>query len=502
MTQQDPMFGTAADDGFDVVLLFGPYRLYPVQRRLERSGEAVPIGSRALDILVVLVREAGSVINKRILMTKAWKNIVVDESNLRVNIGLLRRILGEGESGSSYVANIPGRGYSFVAKVTRLDSMSRLELATERRRLIAAVPALGPAQLVGRETDLDLLASAILDHRCVSIVGPGGIGKSTVAMACAQRLIDEYSAEVHCLNLDSLAQPHSLVRSLMGALGIEQDGSDPVSAITRRLAGASTVLVFDNCDESLGEVSTLVEALCEHGAELHALVTSREALRVNGEFTYRLSSLDVPPKGMLLTVVEARAFSAIELFIGKCMATASLCEFTDEDVPRIAEICSRLDANPLAITLVASRVVTFGLAGTQALLNSSCRLYWSGRRNAISRHQTLKAMLDCSFNALSGDEQQLLYRLSAFGGRFSLADIQAMSDKMPDFAALVGLLDALVGKSVLMPQATPSGVMEFRMFESVRIFLLEKVLKGETRKREASYCESQQGSLRRQGSVG
>ena len=121
MTTEVYALSAAAEDGFDVVWSFGPFRLYPVERRLERSGESIAIGSRALDILVVLVKEAGSVINKRTLMTKAWKNIVVDESNLRVNIGLLRKILGEGENGARYVANVPGRGYSFVAKVTRLN---------------------------------------------------------------------------------------------------------------------------------------------------------------------------------------------------------------------------------------------------------------------------------------------------------------------------------------------------------------------------------------------
>jgi len=486
MTTEVYALSAAAEDGFDVVWSFGPFRLYPVERRLERSGESIAIGSRALDILVVLVKEAGSVINKRTLMTKAWKNIVVDESNLRVNIGLLRKILGEGENGARYVANVPGRGYSFVAKVTRLNVMARLELKTDQRASGDAVPRRS-GQMVGRGSDLCLLANAILLHRCVSIIGSGGLGKSMLAAACASHLQAEFSTAVHYLNLDSLGQAQPVVPALLTMFGLEQDGADPVTAIAAKFVASRAVLILDNCDGFLEGVATLVEALSESRTELHVLVTIREALRVDGEFAYRLGPLDVPPRELKLSAVEARAYSAVELFIDKCLANGHLCELPDEEVAQMIEICLRLDANPLAITLAASRVATFGLTGTLALLDSSCRLHWTGRRNAVSRHRTLEALLDYSFHALNAQEQALFLRLADFVGVFSLSDVQAMDHSdLPDFAMLMGVLDALVGKSLLVPQSTASGTMDFRLLETVRIYALEKTIKREGGKREAT----------------
>lgn len=158
------------------------------------------------------------------------------------------------------------------------------------------------------------------------------------------------------------------------------------------------------------------------------------------------------------------------------------------------EICSRLDANPLAITLAASRVATFGLTGTLALLDSNCRLHWTGRRNAVSRHRTLEALLDYSFHALNAQEQALFLRLADFAGVFSLSDVQAMDHtELPDFAMLVGVLDALVGKSLLVPQANASGTMDFRLLETVRIYALEKIIKREGSKREATLLYEHSG---------
>lgn len=486
--------GGAAEDGFDVVLSFGPFRLYPVERRLERGGESIAIGSRALDILVVLVGEAGSVINKRTLMTKAWKNIVVDESNLRVNIGLLRKVLGEGENGVRYVANVPGRGYSFVAKVTRLNVMARLELKTDQRRPSEAPLPRRAGRMVGRTSDLALLASAIAHHRCVSIIGAGGLGKSMLAMACADRLKADACVAVHCLNLDSLDETQRLIPALSALFLLEHNTADPLAAIAHAFVTRHAVLFLDNCDRFLDEVATLVEALYESAAQLHVVVTLREALRVDGEFTYRLGPLDVPPTELKLSAADAKAYSAVELFIDKCLASGHLCELADEEVAQMIEICTRLDANPLAITLAASRVATFGLTGTLALLDSSCRLHWTGRRNAVSRHRTLEALLDYSFHALNAQEKALLLRLSDFAGVFSLSDVQAIDDQhLPDFATLVGVLDALVGKSLLVPQSTASGTMDFRLLETVRIYALEKIIKRDGGRRDTTVVFNSHG---------
>jgi predicted ATPase/DNA-binding winged helix-turn-helix (wHTH) protein len=467
--------------GFDEVVIFGPFRLYPGQRRLEKSGERFSIGSRALDLLVALINDAGRVVDKRELMAKAWQNIVVDESNLRVNIAILRKALGEEENGGRYVANIPGRGYSFVGKVKRLHVTPTQEGkpdAARAHRALDTVVSSRPATMVGRDDQLCILTDAVVAHRCLTIVGSGGIGKSMLAKACADYLVEQFSSSVYWIDLDSVTDERLLLRTLMLRFGLDTRSSRPFEVLLEFLAGKRLTLVLDNCDHLLDCVAKVVETLYWNTSELHILATSREALRVEGEQVYRLGPLEVPAIGSGLTVMEARAYSAIELFIDKSQACGALLELDAEAIASIVEICARLDANPLAIGLVAGRVGAFGIKGILKLLDCSCRLHWTGRRNAIPRHQTLEASLDRCYWRLNEHEQRLLQRLAQLNGLFSLEQALLVSDAIPDYPLLIKTLDALVGKSLVDAELSSGGLMRYRLLETVRVYALERIGRG------------------------
>lgn len=455
----------------DEMLLFGPFRLFPRERRLERQGQPLSIGSRALDILITLINEAGAVIDKRALMAKAWQNMVVDESNLRVNIAVLRKALGEGENGARYVANISGRGYSFVAKVQRLPVTPRLE----RRADVPRAPAIQvtvDAPMLGRDETLRELMTAVMTRRCVTLVGPGGVGKSMLATHCAKALIEADAMAVHCLDLDSLHPGSALEHALAHTFGLDPKDTEPLAAIQAFLVGKPVLLLLDNADAWLDRVAHAVETLCASAPQLHVLISSREALRIEGEQVCRLDPLPRPSRNVARCPV-------IQLFMAKSQGNGAVIEPSDDNLALVVDICERLDGLPLAVAMAAARVSTFGLKGTRALLDSTCRLHWPGRRNAVPRQQSLQATFDYSYHRLGEHEKNLFLRLSHFEGLFTLeAVLGLVSDEMADYPLVIKTLDALVGKSLVVAQPSADGTMHYALLETLRIYALERIFKA------------------------
>ena len=180
------------DDTPAPIASFGPYRLYPTERRLERDDEAVVIGSRSLEILIALVERAGKILSQRELIARVWPNIVVEEVNLRVHILGLRKVLGDGKDGVRYVANVPGRGYCFVAPVERVVVALRALPVTQPGRVLPP----RPMRMVGRAEAVSELSSLLRSRRLVSVVGAGGMGKTTVAVAVVHALLDDFENAV------------------------------------------------------------------------------------------------------------------------------------------------------------------------------------------------------------------------------------------------------------------------------------------------------------------
>jgi DNA-binding winged helix-turn-helix (wHTH) protein len=359
---------------------FGAFRLLPAQRMLLEDGKPVHLGSRALDVLVALVQRAGDTLHKDQLIACAWPDTVVDEGALRVNVAALRRALGDGRGGNRFIANIPGRGYSFVAPVGR-----------EQGQETAAPPnrsALGgnlPAQLtrvIGRSGIVATVVARVAQQRFLTIVGPGGIGKTTVAVAAAEALSGSYSDGVWFVGLGSLQDP-ALVPSAVGAvLGSPPGLGDPLSSLVASLRDKCALIVIEHV---VGAAAATAEAMLKAAPQVAILATSREPLRAEGEWLLRLPSLEVPPERSGLTAAEALSFPAVELFNERAVATLDGFDLTDADIPIALEICRRLDGVPLAIELATAQVDVFGIKGLAAHLDDRLAVLTRGRRTAVPR---------------------------------------------------------------------------------------------------------------------
>ena len=234
--------------GSDEIVEFGPFRLHVAGRLLQRNGVAVKLGSRSLDLLIALVERAGDVLSQRELIARAWSGLVVEEANLRVAIASLRKCLGEGKDGARYIVNIPGRGYSFVAPVARaqIESSSR-ELEATRSldpRSGGQRPASAPehslperlGRLIGRDTSVRALVELLTKHRFVSIIGPGGMGKTTVAISVAHTLLDTFGGAVYYVDLASVTDASLVPATIASVLGLKVQVQDPSRASWRFFA--------------------------------------------------------------------------------------------------------------------------------------------------------------------------------------------------------------------------------------------------------------------------
>jgi len=453
----------------DVVTFFGEFRLYPARHLLVKDQEPIAIGSRALDILIALTERPGELVTKDELIARAWPNSIVEESNLRAQIALLRKALGEDQSAARYITAVPSRGYRFIAPICKSE--------VAREPAEEAAPNNLPRQLtrpIGREEAIEILEGRVQRCRLVSIVGPGGIGKTTVGIRVAEELSSSYEHGVCFMDLAPLARPSSLPSVLASQLRLPEITGDPVSLLNAHLRDKRMLLVFDSCELILDAAARLAETLLRESPGISILATSREALRVEGESVFRLPPLDFPPLGSGLTATDALAFPAIRLFVERATAGGEYT-FDDNEAPIVTHICRRLDGIALAIELAAGRVEAFGTRGIAELLNDRLRLLTGGRRTALPRHQTLAAMIDWSYGALSPEEQAVLRALAVFAGEFGREAAAVIAfDPVANERDIPGLLAQLVAKSLLAVD-THGKAARYRLLDTTRAFALSKL---------------------------
>ena len=461
------------------VMAFGPFRLIPGERVLLKDGARVPIGNRALDVLIALANEAGEVISQRDLTARAWPNLAVGEGSLRVTIAALRKALGEHQGGPRFIANVTGRGYCFVAQLER-TSIEQGVPPTKPVPPTAIPPAAHrlPARLarmVGREDAVNVLTTLLQTQRFVSVVGPGGMGKTTVAISVAHALLDDFGDAVYFVDLGSVTDAALVPSAVASVLGVMAQAQDSLPSLMAFLAGRRILLVLDNCEHVIDAAAVLTERLYHDAPDVHLLTTSRESLRVEGEHVHLLVPLHCPGDSNELTAAEAMASPAVQLFMERAAASGYASGLTDVDAPTVASICRRLDGIALAIELAGSRAGAYGVQGTAALLNDRFKLLWQGRRSALPRHQTLHAMLDWSFNLLADRDRLVLVRLSVFVGVFTLAAAQAVAcDDQLDEIEVGHAIDSLIDKSLLWV-ALIDGVAHHRLLDTTRAYAAGKL---------------------------
>ena len=446
---------------------FGPFRILPHARRLERDGVRAQLGSRAFDILCILISRQGEVVSKAELMEKAWSGLTVEESSLRFHIAQLRRVLGGGQGGKSYVTNVAGRGYCFVAPVGSCGVAAKARRYPWMKRPIPIfLPR--PTRIIGREKDVRALAEHLVTRRFVTLRGPGGIGKTTLAVDLAHGVAGQFRDGVRFLDLGSLKEPNLVAVAAASALGLLIPVGDPTPRLVESLHDRQILLVLDSCEHVIEAVSRLAEQIYQHAPGVSLLATSRESLDAEGESVFELASLGVPPDNVA-SEAELGKYSSTRLFMECAVAAGYSAPVTDADAEIVARICRKLDGMPLAIELVASRLSAHGLLEIDELIEGRLRLAWRGRRTAPLRHQSLSAALDWSYQLIAPEERTLLEYLSIFPGPFTLQGAARSAGDLDDPDAVLIRLEQLVTKS-LVASRPRSAQTSFRLLETTRAY--------------------------------
>ncbi|MER9758225.1 helix-turn-helix transcriptional regulator [Mesorhizobium sp. M0166] len=454
---------------------FGPFCLIAAERLLKKADEPVQLGGRALDILITLIDRAGDVVSREELISRVWPDVTVEEANLRVHIANLRKALGDGRDGARYITNVPGRGYCFVAPVQRWAQGGVSSAAMVRPVRTQTLPA-RLERMIGRDETIKTVVAEVASRRFVSIVGPGGVGKTTVALAVAHAMASDFGDAVCFVDLSALhdgALVVTAVASLVGCISQTQDSLPRLSAF---LADKRILLVLDSCEHVMESVALMTEHLFREGAFVHIMATTREALRVEGENIHMLQPLDSPRSEVGLTVVEALASPAVQLFMDRAAAGGYRHDLSDEEAPVVAGICRKLDGIPLAIEVVASRAGAYGVSGLAQLINDRLILHWRGRRSH-PRHQTLQVTLDWSYNLLSEPEQAIFTTLSVFVGTFTLEMAQAVIGE-PDVLEVANVIASLVEKS-LISVFQAGDASSYRLLDTTRAYASFKLARRE-----------------------
>jgi len=451
---------------------FGPFELNVAERSLRKANQVVPLGGRAYDILIALLENAGEVVGKAELIARAWPDVTVEEGSLRVHLSALRKALGDGQFGSKYIANIQGHGYSFIAPVTRLPADR--DRGNASGGMSNLPPALG--RMVGRNNVvLEIQGLLQTGQRLITILGPGGIGKTTVALSVGHGALADFSGAAFFVDLSSVNDQEHLIGAIASAVGLGPQLVDPKEALLNFLHPRRVLIILDSCEHLIGKTAEIAGYIFQNAPDIYILATSREALHVPGEHVLRLCPLDCPPDQPGLTASVVIAYPAVRLFAERVSARRGEFSLRDDEAPMVAEICRKLDGIPLAIELAAGRAAIFGVGNTVARLGSRLDLLKFGRRTANPRHQTLIATLDWSHDHLSEIERVLLRRVAIFVGQFTLEAALAVAEEAGiGESEIAGALDNLVNKSLIEVWAGSRRPC-YRLLDTTRAYALEKL---------------------------
>ncbi|HEX2542938.1 MAG TPA: winged helix-turn-helix domain-containing protein [Caldimonas sp.] len=437
---------------------FGRFELRPETRELCERGRPLRIGERAFDILLALVEAGGRPLSRDALFDRAWPGRAVLDDNLKVQVMALRRLLGQ-----DAIVTVPGQGYRLGLPVQDDDAAAA-----------AGVPA-----LFGREDDLTRIAAQLLPGRVLSVVGPGGIGKTRLAQAAAAAAAASgaFADGSAFVELAPLPEARLLPGTVARALGMPPGSGE--SALLAALRPLSLLLVLDNAEHLLDAVASFVGSLREAAPGVAVLVTSQEPLGLAPEAVVRLDGLSPDASAALF---EARARAADPGFAS-----------SGDDAEALARICRRLDGIPLALELAAARVPLLGVQGVERKLGEALALLSRGARGAPPRQQTLRAALQWSHALLDDAQKTVFRRLAVFSGSFAPETAEQVAvDGALDRWAVLDALQSLAEKSLLQRLADAAAPgPRLRLLETARLFAAERLDEsGETQARRRRHAEA------------
>jgi predicted ATPase/DNA-binding winged helix-turn-helix (wHTH) protein len=476
-----------------MVYELGEWEVDLARRELRARGVPVPIGGRTFEIIEVLVQSAGELVTKSELSARVWPGVFVEDNTLQFHISVIRKALG---SDRGILKTVSGRGYRLLgAWTSRQESKSSDDsIDLEPMRSPAGpfqtnLPA-AASELIGRADAVQNLHGLLSAYRVVTLTGPGGIGKTRLALEVARGLFPSFHGDVRLVELVSLSDPGLVPTAVTGILGLKL-GGDEISAesVARAIGAERLLLVLDNCEHVIDAAAKLAETVVRMCPRTTILATSREILKIEGEYVYRVPPLDVPPQ--FEEPDNILGHSAVQLFIA---TTRALCwDFSPngENLPAIAAICRHLDGIPLAIDLAATRVATLGLQQVAAGLDDRLGTLTGGRRTALPRHQTLRATLDWSYELLPESERLVMRRLAVFVGDFTAEPVSSVAGGGEIAASeVICSLANLVTKSLVTLEAG-SVIAHYRLHETTRAYALEKLAESgefdQVARRHANY---------------
>ena len=336
--------------------LFGPFRLIPSQHLLLRKGRALKLGGRALDILHLLLMRAGEEVSANALIEFTWPNVFVDKANLKVHVSSLRRTLDDTVPEATYITTVVGRGYQFVGRVHKERAEIAEFYSDDQPAVAGSLPT--PSTLIGRQSEIEGFARALDCTGLVTLVGPGGVGKTSLAIAIANVRQANFPDGVHFVDLSATNDPTIVPQLVATSLGIRGDPADLISAVVRYLQGRRLLIVLDNCDQVLPGVATIAARIAEARLNSCLLATSRGPLGVSSENLQRVEPLAFPKRVEMHSASEALTYSSVELFALRALETADY-RLVDGDANSVANLCEALDGLPLPIEIVAAKLDHF-----------------------------------------------------------------------------------------------------------------------------------------------
>ncbi len=444
-------------------------------------GAALPLGRRGFEIVVVLIQAAGQLVTKDDLMDRVWPGAIIGENTLQVHISAVRKALGPDRA---MLKTNFGRGYRLLGDWKPRDAGVPGEADegdAETRPAAQPVRSNFPAAsgaLVGRTVSLLHLQTLLSAYRAVTLVGPGGIGKTALALDVGRSLLGDLNGNVWLAELASLSDPALVPSVAAGVLGLRLGGDEiTAQSVARGIGDARMLLVLDNCEHVINAAARLAESVVRLCPRAIVLATSRESLRIDGEYVYRVPPLDVPPEQQA-DPANILAHSAVQLFAARMRASDSQSAPVADDLAAIVAICRHLDGIPLAIELAAARAAALGPRLVAARMQDRFKLLTAGPRTAAPRHRTLLAALDWSYDLLTEPERLMLRRLAIFAGGFTLeaASTVAPDDEIAASEVADGVA-SLVTKS-LVTADTGGTQLRYRLLETTRAYAFEKLVQS------------------------
>ena len=457
---------------------FADFRLYPGRRALFKDGTAVDMGSRAMDVLLALVRSHGEIATKSALMAEVWPGTTVEDNNLTTQIAAVRRVLGETPE-QRFIVTIPGRGYRFVAEVQVIETAQAEGAGFRVPDAECHNLPLQSSSFIGRERELAELRRRLQTRALVTVVGAGGVGKTRVALKLAESVLDDFPDGALLLELAPLAEGRLVAEALCRLLGVPATGGRPPEDIAvAMLRQRAMLLVLDNCEHVLAAAASVAAAILRHCPNMRIVATSRESLGITGESVFQMPTLPVPQPSATLTAEAALRSDAVRLFAERAADALGSFTLSDDDAQAVATICRRLDGVPLATELAAARLRMLKPAEIAVRLENVFKLLTGGSRSALPRQQTLRATIDWSYSLLTQPEQIVLQRLSVFADGCSAEGATAVAGADgidPD--EVFDVVGSLVAKSLMVAECGGAAT-RYRMLETTRQYAAEK-LSGE-----------------------